>query len=172
MENFEFIEERYASCCLSGHDQLFGGRVMISAGCGIVVELYRNQLSPVVILVAGKNNLTFQDDNTPTRRAHVMRTAKERSQMDVLPWPSCSPDPSHQACIGLDGQKNKILLSHPPSNIACARRETRRTMGMYWAKKTWQILWLNNGKKKGLFFCGRWACLISSFQRESSHNII
>lgn len=100
--------ERFAGCCVTEVDRFGGGSVMVWGGiCGgnrtrlVVVngtltsQRYRDEiLSPVVLPYLRTNGpgLTFQQDNATAHTARATREFLNQNNVDMLDWPSKSPD--------------------------------------------------------------------------------
>lgn len=100
--------ERFADCCVRQRDRFGGGSVMVWGGiCGrnrtrlIVVDgnlngvRYQDEiLRPVVVPFLQRQGVgaIFQQDNAPAHTSRVSRTFLQDSNVEVLDWPSKSPD--------------------------------------------------------------------------------
>ena len=56
----------------------------------LYIEILKNNLIPVINNDA--NNFTFQHDNDPKHKSKKTTTFLETQKINVLKWPSCSPD--------------------------------------------------------------------------------
>ena len=100
--------ERFANCCVAERDRFGGGSVMVWGGiCGgtrtrlLVLNgnltgiRYRDEiLRPVVLPFLRRHGVgaILQQDNAPAHTSRVSRTFLQQNNVQVLDWPSKSPD--------------------------------------------------------------------------------
>jgi len=99
--------ERYADACVVERDQFGGGSVMIWAGISLHVKTplvaiqgnlnasrYQNAiLRPVAIPIIQQNRgMTLMQDGATSHTARTTRVLLQQQNVNVLPWPSKSPD--------------------------------------------------------------------------------
>lgn len=85
-----------------GGSVMFWGGIRLGGRTDLVVlqnnltgNSYRDEiLLPVVVpyLPTMGPNALFQQDNAPPHRARIALSALEENNINILPWPSCSPD--------------------------------------------------------------------------------
>ena len=96
--------ERYADCCVQEMD---GGSVMVWAGITsrrtnlvfvdgtLTAARYRDNILAVEVVNFLNHNgpgITFQQDNARPHTARITQAFLQQQNIDVLPWPSKSPD--------------------------------------------------------------------------------
>ena len=100
--------ERYADCCVRQIDRFRGGSVMVWGAISnnfrsnlviirgnLTAQHYINQvLAPEVVPLFANRALTFQHDHAPSHSARVTTAFLQQNNVNVLPWPSVSPDMS------------------------------------------------------------------------------
>ena len=95
--------ERYEDCCVQERDRFGGGSVMVWAGIAsrrrinlvsvdgtLTAARYRDTILAVEVVNFLNHNgsgITFQQEN-----ARITQTFLQQQNIDVLPWPSKSPD--------------------------------------------------------------------------------
>lgn len=100
--------ERFADSCVQEHDRFGGGSVMIWGGItarrrtnlvfvegNLTAVRYRdNILATEVVNFLNQNGpgITFQHDNARPHTARVTQAFLQQQNIDVVPWPSKSPD--------------------------------------------------------------------------------
>ena len=60
----------------------------------LMIEIYEKALLPSISMCfnSRKKDWILQEDNDPKHRSTKSMNWKERNQINVLPWPACSPD--------------------------------------------------------------------------------
>jgi hypothetical protein len=60
----------------------------------LMIEIYEQALLPSISMCfdSGTKDWILQEDNDPKHRSTKSMNWKERNQINVLPWPACSPD--------------------------------------------------------------------------------
>jgi len=125
--------ERYAQCCVQEVDRFGGGSVMVwGAFCGIARSRlliiqgnltaagYRDQvLAPELIpfMAAHGPHLQFQHDNARPHTAILTRNFLQNAGINVLDWPSRSPDLNPIEHIWDALGRRLRTLRHQPQNL-------------------------------------------------------
>ena len=100
--------ERYKDCCVQERDRFGGGSVMVWAGITsrrrtnlvfvdstLTAARYRDNILAVEVVNFLNHNgsgITFQQDNARPHTARITQAFLQQQNIDVLPWPSKSPD--------------------------------------------------------------------------------
>lgn len=99
--------ERYVDNCVLEHNRYGGGSVMVWGAINhrfksqlvvcqgnLTAQRYIDQiLRPVVVpMFQQRQNLVLQQDNARPHVANVTRNFLQANDINVLPWPACSPD--------------------------------------------------------------------------------
>jgi hypothetical protein len=100
--------ERYEDCCVQERGRFGGGSVMIWAGITLrrrtnlvfvdgtlTAARYRDNILAVEVVNFLNHNgpgITFQQDNARPHTARITQAFLQQQNIDVLPWPSKSPD--------------------------------------------------------------------------------
>ena len=101
-----YIGERFSSSCVQEVDSFGGGSVMMWAAISndrktdlvhvlrnLTAVRYRDEiLQPHLMHVIGRQRKLFQQDNARPHTARVAMDYLEQNNINVLPWPSKSPD--------------------------------------------------------------------------------
>ena len=125
--------ERYADCCIVERDRYGGGSVMVWGGitsqhrtiCVIVDGnitgvRYRDEIiQPIVIPFLRQHGpgITFQHDNARPHTARVVGHVLNENNVDVLPWPACSPDLSPIEHVWDEMERRLRHLPQQPTNL-------------------------------------------------------
>uniref|UniRef100_K1QTA7 Transposable element Tcb2 transposase n=1 Tax=Magallana gigas TaxID=29159 RepID=K1QTA7_MAGGI len=126
--------ERFAGCCVTEVDRFGGGSAMVWGGiCGgnrtrfvavngtLTSQRYRDEiLSPVVLPYLRTNGagLTFQQDNATAHTARATREFLNQNNVDMLDWPSNSPDLSPLEHVW-DELGRRVRMRRPQLRISC-----------------------------------------------------